>query len=173
VNGQPDAADWETFRLALAEKLHALGIDPDDLEPFDADEESVAARAEIATWLAEVASVMHEQVRNLTLGDLAPSEEEFAEIDGLEAWWAGVGPPPASDPWGGLPPPAPRFAYLPVAPLVRSRQRPRAPRTRRTRRVRIRTGSRGDPPDDDPDSEPPLVRGRARRGRLGVGRGGS
>ena len=165
MNGQPDAADWEALRRDLAEKLLDLGISPDDLEPspdllepFDADEESLAARAEIAARLAEIAPVVQEQVRNLTLGDLVPSEREFAEIDGLEAWWAGVGPPPA-----------PRFAYLPVAPLVRSRQRPRAPRTRRTRRVRIRSGSRGDPPDgDDADLEPPLVRGRAARGRLGV-----
>ena len=57
-----------------------------------------------------------------------------------------------------------------VMPLVLGRQRPRERRTRRTRRVRVRSGSRGDPPDgDDADLEPPLVRGRAGRGRLGVG----
>src|SRR5262245_48708699 len=31
----------------------------------------------------------------LTLGDLTPSEEELNEDPELEAWWAGVGPPPA------------------------------------------------------------------------------
>ena len=57
---------------------------------------------------------------------------------------------------------------LAPCPIVRARRR--EPRTRRTRRrLRVRSGSRGDPPDGDPDDEPPLVRGRAGRGRLGVG----
>jgi hypothetical protein len=165
VNGQPDAADLEALLAEAphgldpalakiaAENFLALSITPDDLKPspdllesFDSDEESLAARAEIAASLAEVAPAMQEWARTVTLRDLTPTDEEFAEIDGLEAWWAGLGPPPA-----------PKFAYLPIAPLVRSRQRPRAPRTRRTRRVRIRSGSRGDPPGegDDDEAEPP------------------
>jgi hypothetical protein len=44
----------------------------------------------------------------------------------------------------------------PVGPFV-IRARKREPRTRRARRVRIRSGSRGDPPDegDDDEAEPP------------------
>jgi hypothetical protein len=158
VNRQPDAADLEAFRRALAEKLRALGISPDDLEPspdlmepFDADEESLAARAEIATRLAEVAAQQIPVV-------LGPSEEELNENPELEAWFAGVGP---------FPTPKPLASLAPARSNPRSREH-RTRRTRRTRRVRVRSGSRGDPPDDDPDSEPPLVRGRAARGRLGV-----
>jgi hypothetical protein len=55
-----------------------------------------------------------------------------------------------------------------LAPM-RSRARPRASRARRGRRTRVRSGSRGDPPDD-PDEDPPDL-GRAARGRLGLVRG--
>jgi hypothetical protein len=56
---------------------------------------------------------------------------------------------------------------VPIHRALRAREH--RPRGTRTRRIRVRSGSRGDPPDDGAESEPPLVLGRAARGRLGVG----
>ena len=93
----------------------------------------------------------------LTLGDLTPSEEELNEDPELEAWWAGVGPPPAQT--------LTAARMQTAAPLIappRTGARPREHRARRTRRFRSRSGSRGDPPDDPDD--PDDVEDRARRG---------
>jgi hypothetical protein len=146
--------------------MESLGLDSRslaDCEIYDAylmSEEEHAIEREIAEEDAALAAqdIADQVVLDATdsASDAPPSDAVAEARRTADAYLAEHLPPG----WGRT--------TLVACPVVRARKR--EPLTRRTRRrLRVRSGSRGDPPDgDDPDSEPPLVRGRAARGRPGV-----
>ena len=129
MNGKAEAAE---LGPALDRAVASLA------EPFPEDEEELAAIAAEALALLE-AWHAERGGRPLCLGDLIPTEEQLNADPELEAAFAGVPLPPR-------PMLKPRLLVL----LRPRRPRRREPRARRVRRLRVRSGSRGDPPPDEP-----------------------
>jgi hypothetical protein len=137
------AAAWQELEAAC----EAFITSREECSEADPDPELVAA-----------VSAAYEKFFSLPPVALIPTEEELnAMTPEEEARWAGV-------PWHEQPAPVVGPAPVPRRPR---RSRPRTAR----RRIRVRSGSRGDPPSPS-DDDPPLA-SRAEARRLGVLEGGN